>query len=106
MFGRRDLATLLLATALVAGGCAGLPAQIMSDTRQTIRAAEAAGAEQYAPEPLAQAREGLKRASDLLKQGEYRDSRHEAEAARKNAATALKTAQDHASPPPAPPPGG
>jgi hypothetical protein len=108
MFGKRDLATLLLATGLATGGCASVPAQIMSDTRQTIRAAEAAGAEQWAPEPLGQAREGLQRAAEFLRQREYREAKREAESARRSAAQALKTAEERraeSAPAPGQPPG-
>src|ERR1700674_4990053 len=72
----------LLAAALFAVGCAGAPVQTMSDTRQAIRAAEAAGAATTAPTQLNAAREQLKRAEDLIRSGEYRAARREAEAAR------------------------
>ena len=44
---RRFLVALLCG--LLAAGCAGAPAQQMSDARQAIRAAEQAGAQQHAP---------------------------------------------------------
>ena len=83
---------LLLASALLAG-CAGAPVQTMSDTRQTIRAAEAAGAERVAPEPLAAAREGLLKAKQHLDRHDYRAARREAEVARSHATEALQAAQ-------------
>ena len=83
----------LVALALVAAGCAGAPVQTMSDTRQTIRAAEQAGAARVAPDALASAREGLKRAEDLLSAHEYRAARRAAEAARRRAAEALAAAR-------------
>jgi hypothetical protein len=82
----------LLAAALFAVGCAGAPVQTMSDTRQAIRAAEAAGAATTAPVQLSAARDELKRAEDLIRAGEYRAARREAEAARAHAAEALAVA--------------
>jgi hypothetical protein len=83
----------LLGAAWLACGCAGAPVQTMSDTRQTIRAAEAAGASQAAPEALAAARDELRRAEEMIRTGEYRAARREAEAARQRAADALSAAQ-------------
>ena len=79
----------VVALALVTG-CAGAPIQAMSDTRQTIRAAERAGAESAAPAELAEAREGLRRAEDNLKQRDYRAARREAESAHAKAIEALR----------------
>jgi hypothetical protein len=84
------LAAVAVAAALVLAGCAGVPVQAMSDTRQTIRAAENAGAERAAPEQLAAAREGLRRAEDLIKQRDYRSARREAESAHAQAVEALR----------------
>jgi long-subunit acyl-CoA synthetase (AMP-forming) len=84
---------LAISLALLASACAGVPVQEMSDTRQTIRAAETAGAERAAPEPLAAAREGLRRAEDLLKQRDYRSARREAEGAHAKAVQALRQAE-------------
>lgn len=92
MFSRWRL-TGILAVSLLVGACAVAPVQTMSDTRQTIKAAEAAGAAQLAPQPLAAARDGLKRAEDLLRAGDYRAARREAAAARQNAADALAATQ-------------
>ena len=83
----------LVALTLLLGGCAAAPVQTMSDTRQTIKAAEAAGAETVAPQSLAAAREELKRAEDLIRQGDYRGARREANAARQSAADALAATQ-------------
>ena len=79
--------------AALLSGCAAAPVQTMSDTRQTIRAAEAAGASSAAPEALATAREELRRAEQMLRNGEYRAARREAEVARQNAADALNASQ-------------
>ena len=92
MFSRSRLCA-LLATTLLLGACADAPVQTMSDTRQTIRAAEAAGAAEAAPESLAAARDGLKRAEDKIRIGDYRSARREAAAARQSAADALAATQ-------------
>jgi hypothetical protein len=81
-----------LVVALPLAGCAGAPVQEMSDTRQTIRAAEHAGADAAAPSQLAEAREGLRRAEDSLRQRDYRAARREAETAHAKAVEALKVA--------------
>jgi len=92
MFFRSRLWRLAVLAALLAG-CAAAPVQTMSDTRQTIRAAEAAGAATAAPQALAAARDGLKRAEDLIRAGDYRAARREAALARQNAADALAATQ-------------
>ena len=92
MFSRSRLCG-LVATALLLGACAAAPVQTMSDTRQTIRAAEAAGAADVAPQSLAAARDGLKRAEDMIRVGDYRSARREAAAARQSAADALAATQ-------------
>jgi hypothetical protein len=83
----------LVALALLLGACAAAPVQTMSDTRQTIRAAEAAGAADVAPQSLSAARDRLKRAEDLIRRGDYRSARREAAAARQSAADALAATQ-------------
>ena len=95
---RRVAAALALAVAMAGtvAGCAGVPVQALSDTRQTIHAAESAGAEHAAPQQLAAAREGLRRAEDLLKQRDYRSARREAETAHAEAVEALRVAQSAA----------
>ena len=83
----------LVALAWLAGACAGAPVQTMSDTRQAIRAAEAAGAATTAPADLNAARDGLKRAQELIAAGDYHAARRQAADARARAAAALATAQ-------------
>ena len=78
---------------LLAGACVDAPVQTMSDTRQAIQAAEAAGAQQAAPIPLAAARDGLKRAEDRIRARDYRGAKYEANAARASAAQALAATQ-------------
>jgi hypothetical protein len=91
---RRPLAAwVAVVGACLLAACAGAPVQAMSDTRQTIRAAEDAGAGHVAPQELAEAREGLKRAEDLLKSRDWRAARREAEGAHAKAAQALQLAQ-------------
>ncbi len=80
---------------VLAAGCVGPPVQTMSDTRQTIQAAEAAGAETTAPDRLSAARDGLKRAEDLIRAHDYRAARREALTARQNAAAALSASTTH-----------
>jgi hypothetical protein len=92
MFSRGSLRGFAAAVVLLAA-CASAPVQTMSDTRQTIKAAEAAGAEIVAPQSLAAARDGLKRAEDLLRAGDYRGASREAAAARQSAADALAATQ-------------
>jgi len=97
MFFRLRLGGLLVA-ALLLGACASAPVQTMSDTRQTIKAAEDAGAEAIAPQSLAAARDGLKRAQERLNAHDYRGASREAEAARQSAADALAATQQRSAP--------
>jgi len=77
--------------------CAGAPVQTLSDARQTISAAAAAGAADKAPMPYGQALEELRRAEDELKLHDYREAGRQAESAHKDALEALREAQN---PPP------
>jgi Domain of unknown function (DUF4398) len=90
--------SVFLAALLLAGGCANAPVQAMSDTRQAIQAAEAAGAEAAAPAQLAAARDGLKRAEDLLRVRDYRAATREAVNARDRAKEALAATNAAATP--------
>ena len=92
------LAVLLAGTTL--GGCAGAPVQELSDARQAIRAAEQAGAQQYAPDTLAEARQFVERARLGMHKGDYRQARDDAEQARARAMEARRLAE--AAAPPAP----
>ncbi len=89
--GRR--AALVAAVLMMAlSGCAGAPVQQMSDARQAINAARAAGAAEHAPEPLAQASELLANAEQALQRHDYRTARRQAEEAHAHAVTALNLA--------------
>jgi hypothetical protein len=93
---RRFVLPVLTATllgAMLASGCAGVPVQEMSNARQAIVAAQKAGAEQYAPEALAEAQQLLKSAKANLNQGEYRTARDQAEQSREKAIEARRAAE-------------
>lgn len=84
---------------LLAAGCAGAPAQQMSDARQAIRAAEQAGAGQHAPALLAEAQQLVERARLNLEKGEYRQARDDADLAREKAMEARRLSEAATSPP-------
>jgi hypothetical protein len=84
---------------LLAAGCAGAPAQQMSDARQAIRAAEQAGAGQHAPALLAEAQQLVERARLNLEKGEYRQARDDADQARAKAIEARRLSEAATSPP-------
>lgn len=73
--------------------CAGAPVQEMSDARQAINAARAAGGTRIAPESLTQAQSLLEAAEVSLHKGFYREARRNAVSARSKAAEALMAAQ-------------
>ena len=81
----------LLAATLVA--CAVVPAQEMSDARQAIQAAEAAGAEESAPRALGFARALLEQAQAELAVQDYGAARRSAQAS-KDAAIQAREAAD------------
>ena len=84
---------------LLAAGCAGAPAQQMSDARQAIRAAEQAGAGQHAPALLAEAQQLVERARLNLENGEYRQARDDADLARAKAMEARRLSEAATAPP-------
>jgi hypothetical protein len=89
----RLLRGLLLALWCVgAVGCAGLPAQEMSNARQAIKAARDAGAEQVAPQKFNEARSLLEQAEASLQKGAYGEARRSAIAAKSKATEALGVA--------------
>jgi hypothetical protein len=89
----------LFLTVLCAGvwGCAGVPAQEMSNARQAIRAARDAGAEQVAPQQLSEAQTLLEQAEGNLQRRDYRNARRNAVEARERATEALSAVRstDH-----------
>jgi hypothetical protein len=70
-----------------------MPLQELSDARQAVRAAENAGAQQHAPELLAEAKRLVESARNNLQNGEYRQSRDDAELAREKAMEARRIAE-------------
>ena len=84
---------LLMVLCIGASGCAGVPAQEMSNARQAIKAARDAGAEQVAPQKLSEAQSLLEQAESSLQNGDYRNARRSAVAAKGRATEALSAAQ-------------
>jgi len=77
--GARLFALLLLSAWLLLGSaCRTAPVQEMSEARQAIEAARAAGAEQYANTELGQALSSLKTAEQMLNDRRFRDARRSA----------------------------
>ncbi|HKE94580.1 MAG TPA: DUF4398 domain-containing protein [Povalibacter sp.] len=85
----------LLLAVLCAGmvGCAGVPAQEMSNARQAIKAARDAGADQVAPQKLNEAQSLLEQAEASLQKRDYRNARRSAVEARGRATEALTAVQ-------------
>lgn len=73
--------------------CAGPPVQEMSNARQVIYAARAAGADRVVPQTLTEAQRLLEAAEVSLQQRAYREARRSAISARTKAAEALVAAQ-------------
>ncbi len=84
---------LLTLLCVAAAGCAGAPAQEMSNARQAIKAARDAGAEQAAPQTLNEAQSLLEQAEASLQKGDYKSARRSAVAAKGRAAEAMSVAQ-------------
>ena len=89
MLRKPVLASLLVG--LVA--CAGAPVQEMSDARQAIAAARAAGAPARAPDNFQAAQAAIERAESHLQLHEYARARLEAVEAKRDAAAALAHSQ-------------
>jgi len=83
----------VVAAMLVLSACAGPPVQEMSDARQAIQAAEAAGAQKWAPVPLSQARDFLDSAEKKLEKRAYNGARNDARQARQKASHARTIAE-------------
>jgi hypothetical protein len=82
---------LVVAALLV--GCAPAPVQEMSEARQAIEAARAAGAEQHARPQLDEAHSLLDTAQQMLNHRRFRDARRSASQARDAAIRARETAE-------------
>lgn len=87
------LRNLLLGIFLLLTACASAPVQEMSDARQAIQAAHAAGAEQIARDTLLSARSLLEQAERELELGHYREARRNALNARAQAMLARERAE-------------
>lgn len=83
-----SLIAILLLTA-----CAGAPVQEMSNARQTVMAAQQAGAAATAPQAMEQAQKFLDDAQAALDAGDYAAARKAAERARDAALKALQLSQ-------------
>lgn len=73
-------------------GCAGAPVQEMSDARQAIAAAQAAGATRVTSPDFAAAQADIARAESHLQSQEFTRARMAAREAKRHAASALATA--------------
>jgi len=92
----RGFGPALLASLLLLGlvGCVSAPVQEMSDARQAVSAAEAAGAAALAPRSLQQARVLLASAQEALDRKRFSEARRDAREAKKHALQALHTAEE------------
>ncbi len=72
--------------------CASAPVQEMSDARQALRSAEAAGAAQFSPSQFEAAKSSLDKASKWLDIGVYSNARIHALTAREQAIEAREAA--------------
>jgi len=79
---------------LVVGACAGAPVQEMSDARQAIRAAQAAGAVERAPDHLGRAQSLIDEAQGELQRHDYRQAQRKALEARDEAVKALQISRE------------
>ncbi len=92
MFSRIHL-SLSVATLSLISACAVAPVQTLSDARQTLTAAQAAGAAESVPALYGQANDELHRAEEELKLGDYREAARQAHLARRDARKALMASQ-------------
>lgn len=88
----RIFTVFVLTATLLVGGCETIPVQQMSDARQAYRAAQEAGAEQYAPELFSEVRVLMEDADRFLDEGRYSLAGKVAERARMLAIKARKKA--------------
>lgn len=83
----------LLILPLFLTACAGAPVQEMSNARQTVMAAQQAGAAKAAPHVMAQARRLMSEAQAALDAGDYSTALKDARRAREAALKALQISQ-------------
>lgn len=86
------LLSLVLVLSAFGAGCAMVPAQEMSDARQAIQAAEAAGADARAPRALDHARVLLEQAEAELAVQDYAGARRSARESKEAAIQAREAA--------------
>lgn len=91
---RLFLLSLVVILSALAAGCAMVPAQEMSDARQAIQAAEAAGADNLAPRALDHARALLEQAQAELAVQDYAAARRSAQESKEAAIQAREAADD------------
>jgi hypothetical protein len=89
--------SILLGIVFMLVACASAPVQEMSDARQAIQAAHAAGAERAARETLSSARSLLEQAERELESGRFREARRNALGARAQAVLAREQAEQASS---------
>jgi hypothetical protein len=87
---RRFTLSLGILAALLLIACASAPVQEMSDARQAIQAAKAAGADVNVDQNLSKAETYLQDAQSAIEVGEYSVARDSARAAREEALQAQK----------------
>ena len=85
--------SILLGFVFMLVACVSAPVQEMSDARQAIQAAHAAGAEHAARETLYSARSLLEQAERELESGHFREARRNALGARARAVLAREQAE-------------
>ena len=88
----------MIACTVWLAGCKGPPIQEMSDARQAIAAARAAGAAERSPNELNAAQAAITRAEQDLQLQHFNRARFSAQEAKRRASTALANAQSPAAP--------
>jgi len=87
---------IIIACTVWLAGCKGPPIQEMSDARQAIAAARAAGAAERSPTELNAAQDAIARAEQDIQQQHFTRARFSAQEAKRRAAAALSNAQTSA----------
>jgi hypothetical protein len=89
---------IMIACAVWLAACKGPPVQEMSDARQAIAAARAAGAAERSPTELNAAQAAIQRAEQDLELRHFARARYSAQEAKRRAASALANSQSSAAP--------